>query len=106
MRVQGRQNRFIKHRSVEARAVRAEAAATVVLAGRTGGASPSATPTSERLQRKLEDAKRSLAAECERTRSAKKDKDMWRAKHVENMEAEFEVARRDIAALKNVNINL
>jgi hypothetical protein len=34
MRVQGRQNRFIKQRSVEARAVRAEAAAAVVLAGR------------------------------------------------------------------------
>mmetsp|Transcript_42169 Transcript_42169/g.75691 ORF Transcript_42169/g.75691 Transcript_42169/m.75691 type:complete len:366 (-) Transcript_42169:6-1103(-) len=110
MRVQGRQNRFIKQRSVEARAVRAEAAAAVVLAGRTGGASPSAIkPTSERLQRKLEDAKRSLAAERERARSAIKDKDNARllsAKQVESLEAALEVAQREIAALKKANIKL
>jgi hypothetical protein len=110
MRVHGRQNRFIKQRSVDARAVRAEAAAAVVCAGRTGGASPSTIkPTSERLQRKLEDAKRSLAAERERARSAIKDKDDARllsAKQVESLEAALEVARREIAALKKANIKL
>jgi hypothetical protein len=74
------------------------------------GASPTAIkPTSERLKRKLEDAKRSLAAECERARSAIKDKDDARllsAKHVESLEAALEAARREIAALKKANIKL
>jgi hypothetical protein len=105
MRIQGRQNRFIKQRSVDARAVRAEAAAVVVLAGRTGGASPTAMkPTSERLQRKLEDAKRSLAAERDRAMSAIKDKDD--ARLLSAKQAALEVARREMAALKKSNIKL
>jgi hypothetical protein len=88
----------------------AEAAAAVVLAGRTCGAPSSATPTSERLQRKLEDAKRSLAAERESARLAIKDKDYARLlsakQHVESLEAEHAVAMREIAPLKKANIKL
>jgi hypothetical protein len=62
MLVIGRRNRFIQRKSVEARAKRAEAAAAAVLmAGTSSSAFAPSAPPSERLHRKLEDLKKSVA---------------------------------------------
>jgi hypothetical protein len=58
LRVRGQKSRFIQHKSTEARAKTAEAAAAAVHAGTD--CAPLAAP-SERLHRKLEDAKKSMA---------------------------------------------
>jgi hypothetical protein len=57
MPVTSRMNHFIKRRSVEARAIRADAAAAATVHAGTGGAPPTTSAPSKRLQRKVTDAK-------------------------------------------------